>query len=83
VYPSRPVFVWLVYFGTWEGEGSRASRRLGNITVHGTALARLFQTVHGDITEPAISEPETALPLTNGKQGAGAAQRRPRCRASS
>src|SRR5262249_35306052 len=51
--PAR--FVWRVYVGTWEGEGSRAS----------------------------ISEPETALPLTNGKQGAGSAQRRPGCRASS
>jgi hypothetical protein len=28
----------------------------------------------------ATSEPETALPLTTGKQGAGAAQHRPRCR---
>ena len=24
--PGRPVVVWRVYFGTWEGEGSRASR---------------------------------------------------------
>src|SRR5262249_14469133 len=52
--PDRPVFVWRVSFGPWEGEGSRAS----------------------------ISEPEIALLLTDGKQGAGAAQRRPGCSAS-
>src|SRR5262249_30427078 len=28
LYPGRPALVWRVYFGTWEGEGSRASRRL-------------------------------------------------------
>src|SRR5262249_4844950 len=25
--PGRPAVVWPVYFGTWEGKGSRASRR--------------------------------------------------------
>ena len=26
LYPDRPAVVWRVYFGTWEGKGSRASR---------------------------------------------------------
>src|SRR5262249_43649556 len=37
VYPSRPAVVWRVYFGTWEGEGSRASRCRASCTSSGTS----------------------------------------------
>src|SRR6266542_6720857 len=80
----RQAVVWdVVYFVTWEGEGSRASRpRSGEFAI-GTALARSAQADGEFATPGTTSEPETALPLTNGKQDAGAAQHRPGCRASS
>jgi len=64
----------------------RALGRAGDVTTAVTSelrRARLFQADVTAVVASPISEPETALPLTIGKQGAEAAQRRPRCSASS
>jgi len=82
LYPGRPAVVWRVYFGPWEGEGSRASRPSLKTTYSGISTGEVVPGRRRSLYT-AISEPETALLLTVGKQGAGAAQRRPRCRASS
>src|SRR5262249_7107116 len=82
LYPGRPAVVWRVYFGPWEGEGSRASRPSLKTTYSGISTGEVVPGRRRS-RYTAISEPETALLLTVGKQGAGAAQRRPRCRASS
>src|SRR5262245_33609580 len=73
------VFV-VVYFVTWEGEGSRASRGKLASTSSETAPARLAQVAASTGKFPATSEPETALLLTDDERTARAAQRRPRCR---
>src|SRR5262245_48982981 len=67
------------------GRGRALGRAAGSGPVATSELrpARLFQADVATGPEPATSEPETAGPLTNRKQGAGAAQRRPGCSASS
>jgi hypothetical protein len=64
----------------------RALGRAANVTVgerSGPRLARSSQADRSPTVTLAISDPETALPLTDDKRNAGAAQRRPGCSASS
>src|SRR5262245_45370875 len=49
--PGWPAFVWRVYFGTWEGEGSRASRYRLHRHATGTAAHEVVPgRSHGDAT---------------------------------
>jgi len=67
------------------GSGRALGRAVAKRLQYGAEprLSGLFQTAPYCKRLATVSEPETALPLTIGKQGAGAAQRRPRCSASS
>jgi hypothetical protein len=64
-------------------------RALGRAVAPGQQLfagprqARSVQAAKSPCRVGPISEPETALPVADGKQNAGATQYRPRCRASS
>ena len=60
-----------------RGRGSRASRFAKGQLTGETALARLVQAAGQLALCKTTSEPETALPLTNERPDAGAAQRRP------
>ena len=67
----------VVYCKTWEGEGSRTSRRAAEYSAAGTALARLLQTGGGVFRRASISESETAFPVTHDQQNARTTQHRP------
>src|SRR5262249_38309895 len=65
-----------VHFAAGWGEGSRASRLASVLEQTGTTPAGSSHAAGTDLVPGTTSEPETALPRGNGKQGAGAAQRR-------
>jgi len=66
-----------------RGRALGRARSITTWSASGRRPAGSFQADADHVVIDRVSEPESALPLANGKQGAGSAQRRPRCRASS